>query len=227
MALTVNLIGPSPWGFRIFGGRDFKKAITISKVLVKSFHAEPSRTVSNHILCFCKSTVCNGMSCKVNFLLTTTLFLSLFVFAGCSVPISFTAEAVGIEWKQITLEGSHWLQLQWKLRWEVRGSWFQSSVWECEFMLACCCACITTCIVEFVLQHVHDVFSDHIFHVTVFLKKKRGRWNRRSGNVTTVSRQHTLNSRKLRLRLTPACQRHPVLPTAHPQPGFFQWDFPQ
>uniref|UniRef100_A0A8C7Z675 PDZ and LIM domain protein 2 n=1 Tax=Oryzias sinensis TaxID=183150 RepID=A0A8C7Z675_9TELE len=32
MALTVNLIGPSPWGFRIFGGRDFKKAITISKV---------------------------------------------------------------------------------------------------------------------------------------------------------------------------------------------------
>nr|XP_023834691.1 PDZ and LIM domain protein 2 isoform X1 [Salvelinus alpinus] len=32
MALTVNLIGPSPWGFRIYGGRDFKKAITISKV---------------------------------------------------------------------------------------------------------------------------------------------------------------------------------------------------
>lgn len=32
MALTVNLIGPSPWGFRIFGGRDFKKAITVSKV---------------------------------------------------------------------------------------------------------------------------------------------------------------------------------------------------
>ncbi|XP_037337576.2 PDZ and LIM domain protein 2 isoform X1 [Pungitius pungitius] len=32
MALTVNLIGPSPWGFRILGGRDFKKAITVSKV---------------------------------------------------------------------------------------------------------------------------------------------------------------------------------------------------
>lgn len=32
MALTVNLIGPSPWGFRIYGGRDFKKAITVSKV---------------------------------------------------------------------------------------------------------------------------------------------------------------------------------------------------
>nr|XP_046243151.1 PDZ and LIM domain protein 2 [Scatophagus argus] len=32
MVLTVNLTGPSPWGFRIFGGRDFKKAITVSKV---------------------------------------------------------------------------------------------------------------------------------------------------------------------------------------------------
>ncbi|KAG9270402.1 PDZ and LIM domain protein 2 [Astyanax mexicanus] len=32
MAFTVNLIGPSPWGFRISGGRDFKKAITVSKV---------------------------------------------------------------------------------------------------------------------------------------------------------------------------------------------------
>ncbi|XP_019908480.2 PDZ and LIM domain protein 2 isoform X2 [Esox lucius] len=32
MSLTVNLIGPSPWGFRIYGGRDFKKAITVSKV---------------------------------------------------------------------------------------------------------------------------------------------------------------------------------------------------
>ncbi|CAL8342701.1 unnamed protein product [Lota lota] len=32
MALTVNLMGPSPWGFRIHGGRDFKKAITVSKV---------------------------------------------------------------------------------------------------------------------------------------------------------------------------------------------------
>ncbi|CAL8251591.1 unnamed protein product [Boreogadus saida] len=32
MALTVSLMGPSPWGFRIYGGRDFKKAITVSKV---------------------------------------------------------------------------------------------------------------------------------------------------------------------------------------------------
>ncbi|XP_053092346.1 PDZ and LIM domain protein 2 isoform X1 [Pangasianodon hypophthalmus] len=32
MAFTVNLTGPSPWGFRISGGRDFKKAITVSKV---------------------------------------------------------------------------------------------------------------------------------------------------------------------------------------------------
>lgn len=33
MPFTVNLIGPSPWGFRISGGRDFKKAITVSKVI--------------------------------------------------------------------------------------------------------------------------------------------------------------------------------------------------
>ncbi|XP_014892698.1 PDZ and LIM domain protein 2 [Poecilia latipinna] len=32
MALTLNLIGPSPWGFRICGGRDFNKDITVSKV---------------------------------------------------------------------------------------------------------------------------------------------------------------------------------------------------
>ncbi|XP_035236027.1 PDZ and LIM domain protein 2 [Anguilla anguilla] len=32
MSFTVNLSGPSPWGFRISGGRDFKKAITVSKV---------------------------------------------------------------------------------------------------------------------------------------------------------------------------------------------------
>ncbi|XP_066500540.1 PDZ and LIM domain protein 2 [Hoplias malabaricus] len=32
MAFSVNLTGPSPWGFRISGGRDFKKAITVSKV---------------------------------------------------------------------------------------------------------------------------------------------------------------------------------------------------
>ncbi|MGH0171767.1 UNVERIFIED_CONTAM: hypothetical protein FKN15_061902 [Acipenser sinensis] len=32
MSLKVNLIGPSPWGFRISGGRDFKKPIAVSKV---------------------------------------------------------------------------------------------------------------------------------------------------------------------------------------------------
>ncbi|KAF5907325.1 PDZ and LIM domain protein 2-like, partial [Clarias magur] len=32
MAFTLNLTGPAPWGFRISGGRDFKKAITVSKV---------------------------------------------------------------------------------------------------------------------------------------------------------------------------------------------------
>ncbi|MBN3287995.1 PDLI2 protein, partial [Polyodon spathula] len=34
MSLNVNLIGPSPWGFRISGGRDFKKPIAVSKVTV-------------------------------------------------------------------------------------------------------------------------------------------------------------------------------------------------
>ncbi|KPP67468.1 PDZ and LIM domain protein 2-like, partial [Scleropages formosus] len=32
MALSVNLTGPSPWGFRVSGGRDFKKPLTISKL---------------------------------------------------------------------------------------------------------------------------------------------------------------------------------------------------
>ncbi|XP_062855372.1 PDZ and LIM domain protein 2 [Trichomycterus rosablanca] len=32
MAFSVTLTGPSPWGFRISGGRDFKKALTVSKV---------------------------------------------------------------------------------------------------------------------------------------------------------------------------------------------------
>ncbi|XP_017272844.1 PDZ and LIM domain protein 2 [Kryptolebias marmoratus] len=32
MALTVDMIGPSPYGFRIYGGRDFKKALVITKV---------------------------------------------------------------------------------------------------------------------------------------------------------------------------------------------------
>lgn len=54
MALTVNLIGPSPWGFRIYGGRDFKKAITVSKVLFnRSPVAELHHALSNPALCFC------------------------------------------------------------------------------------------------------------------------------------------------------------------------------
>ena len=44
MALTVNLIGPSPWGFRIYGGRDFKKAITVSKVTTNE-HSAPTDNV--------------------------------------------------------------------------------------------------------------------------------------------------------------------------------------
>ncbi|XP_036385894.1 PDZ and LIM domain protein 2-like [Megalops cyprinoides] len=36
MSLKLNLIGPPPWGFRLSGGRDFKKAITVSKVAAGS-----------------------------------------------------------------------------------------------------------------------------------------------------------------------------------------------
>ncbi|XP_027489118.1 PDZ and LIM domain protein 2-like, partial [Corapipo altera] len=33
MPVTVTLPGPAPWGFRISGGRDFGKPITVSKVV--------------------------------------------------------------------------------------------------------------------------------------------------------------------------------------------------
>ncbi|KFO71579.1 PDZ and LIM domain protein 2 [Cuculus canorus] len=33
MPVTVTLAGPAPWGFRITGGRDFGKPITVSKVM--------------------------------------------------------------------------------------------------------------------------------------------------------------------------------------------------
>ncbi|EOA98418.1 PDZ and LIM domain protein 2 [Anas platyrhynchos] len=33
MPLSVTLAGPAPWGFRITGGRDFGKPITVSKVM--------------------------------------------------------------------------------------------------------------------------------------------------------------------------------------------------
>ncbi|XP_048367891.1 PDZ and LIM domain protein 2 [Sphaerodactylus townsendi] len=32
MSVSVNLVGPAPWGFRITGGRDFRKPIMVSKV---------------------------------------------------------------------------------------------------------------------------------------------------------------------------------------------------
>lgn len=137
MALTVNLIGPSPWGFRIFGGRDFKKAITVSKVLADSHHIfEPGHTLSNHILCYCESTAYNGMSCKVNFLLTTSLFLSLFASMGCFIPISLTTEPVRMEVDYI--RGKSLITVQWKLRWEMRGSWPQSAV--CVRVGLCFCS---------------------------------------------------------------------------------------
>ncbi|XP_074837690.1 PDZ and LIM domain protein 2 isoform X2 [Carettochelys insculpta] len=33
MSVTVHLTGPAPWGFRITGGRDFRKPIVVSKVM--------------------------------------------------------------------------------------------------------------------------------------------------------------------------------------------------
>uniref|UniRef100_A0A8C8S441 PDZ and LIM domain protein 2 n=1 Tax=Pelusios castaneus TaxID=367368 RepID=A0A8C8S441_9SAUR len=36
MSVTVNLTGPPPWGFRITGGRDFRKPIIVSKVIEHS-----------------------------------------------------------------------------------------------------------------------------------------------------------------------------------------------
>lgn len=33
MSVAVNLTGPAPWGFRITGGRDFRKPIIVSKVM--------------------------------------------------------------------------------------------------------------------------------------------------------------------------------------------------
>lgn len=111
MALTVNLIGPSPWGFRIYGGRDFKKAITVSKVLPSSFTVvESSHILSHHTLCFCQNIASNDMSCKVNFLCSTSLFSSLFLSVHC-LPASLTTEPVRMEWKSTTLEGNQWLQL--------------------------------------------------------------------------------------------------------------------
>lgn len=32
MALTVDVVGPAPWGFRISGGRDFHTPIIVTKV---------------------------------------------------------------------------------------------------------------------------------------------------------------------------------------------------
>ena len=65
MALTVNLIGPSPWGFRIFGGRDFKKAITVSKVLVNTLLLNlvtPYQTISSVFVKTLSVMACHAMS---------------------------------------------------------------------------------------------------------------------------------------------------------------------
>ncbi|KAJ8285872.1 hypothetical protein GJAV_G00031940 [Gymnothorax javanicus] len=50
MAFMVNLNGPSPWGFRISGGRDFKKALTVSKVNGGSKAAQASLQAGDIIM---------------------------------------------------------------------------------------------------------------------------------------------------------------------------------
>ena len=100
MALTVNLIGPSPWGFRICGGRDFKRAITVSKVPVGFWPvAEPRHTLSNYILLFLSEQSEMARHAKSTSSTQQFFFLSLFVSMGSSVPISLTTEPVRIEWK--------------------------------------------------------------------------------------------------------------------------------
>uniref|UniRef100_F8WFB8 PDZ and LIM domain 2 n=1 Tax=Homo sapiens TaxID=9606 RepID=F8WFB8_HUMAN len=34
MALTVDVAGPAPWGFRITGGRDFHTPIMVTKAAI-------------------------------------------------------------------------------------------------------------------------------------------------------------------------------------------------
>lgn len=99
MALTVNLIGPSPWGFRIYGGRDFKKAITVSKVFVSGCTlSKPCYSLSNHILCFCQNNL-KWHVMQSQLPPPCDYFLSLFVSEGCFTPISLTTQPVRKEWK--------------------------------------------------------------------------------------------------------------------------------
>uniref|UniRef100_A0A3B4A9D9 PDZ domain-containing protein n=1 Tax=Periophthalmus magnuspinnatus TaxID=409849 RepID=A0A3B4A9D9_9GOBI len=61
MPQTVTLMGPSPWGFRLVGGRDFSTPLTVSRVSRKSRHGNSSSNVvtssKTHLeLCFISFT---------------------------------------------------------------------------------------------------------------------------------------------------------------------------
>jgi len=47
MSHTVTLAGPSPWGFRLVGGRDFSTPLTISRVRLFSFFSFNDRLFLN------------------------------------------------------------------------------------------------------------------------------------------------------------------------------------
>lgn len=74
MVLTVNLIGPSPWGFRIFGGRDFKKAITVSKVAANSL-TKPYQTISSVFVKTQSVVECHAKSVSSSLRLSSCLCL--------------------------------------------------------------------------------------------------------------------------------------------------------
>ncbi|XP_029459650.1 PDZ and LIM domain protein 2 [Rhinatrema bivittatum] len=48
--LTLNLVGPAPWGFRITGGKDFNKPITVSKVIEGSKAAKADLRLADMIV---------------------------------------------------------------------------------------------------------------------------------------------------------------------------------
>uniref|UniRef100_A0A8C0IYT9 PDZ and LIM domain 2 n=1 Tax=Chelonoidis abingdonii TaxID=106734 RepID=A0A8C0IYT9_CHEAB len=58
MSVTVNLTGPAPWGFRITGGRDFRKPIIVWLAGLCLWHCLPPRVV-------CFSAVIPGLDSEL------------------------------------------------------------------------------------------------------------------------------------------------------------------
>lgn len=60
-------------------------------------HWAQTHHIKPYPLFFFVKTTSNGMSCKVNFPLSVSLFLFLFVSTGCFIPVSLTTEPFRIE----------------------------------------------------------------------------------------------------------------------------------